>query len=73
MLTLALDSACYAAYDLAHCILYKAWKGGGMLEGAAYKKKECTPTTWGTAYYDDAIQHSKWIVEFKERKIHLRL
>ena len=35
MLTLALDSACYAAYDLANCRLYKVWKGGVTLEGAA--------------------------------------
>src|SRR5437762_2309612 len=69
MLTLALDSACYAAYDLAHCILYKAWKGGVMLEGAAYtNKKNVQPTTWGTAYYDDNIQHSKWIAEFNGKK-----
>src|SRR5204862_1225839 len=60
MLTLALDSACYAAYDLAHCTLYKAWKGGVMLEGAAYtNKKNVQPTTWGMPYYDDNVQHSK--------------
>src|SRR5947209_5155936 len=59
MLTLALDSACYVAYDLAHCTLYKAWKGGVILEGAAYtNKKNVQPISWGTAYYDDALQHS---------------
>jgi len=65
MLTLALDSACYIAYDLAHCSLYKAWKGGVLMEGAAYtNKKNVQPTTWGTAYYDDSLQQSKWIVHF---------
>src|SRR5438034_5320638 len=69
MLTLALDSECYAAYDLAHCTLYKAWKGGVMLEGAAYtNKKNVQPTTWGTVYYDDIVQHSKWIAEFNGKK-----
>jgi cytochrome c len=69
MLTLALDSACYVAYDLAHCTLYKAWKGGVMLEGAAYtNKKNVQPTTWGTAYYDDIVQHSKWIAEFNGKQ-----
>ena len=44
MLTLALDTACYAAYDLANCKLTKVWKGGVTLEGAAYtdKKKRST-------------------------------
>jgi cytochrome c len=40
MLTLALDSACYAAYDMANCRLYKVWKGGVTLEGAAYTDKK---------------------------------
>lgn len=53
MLTLALDTNCYVAYDLAHCTLYKVWKGGVNLEGAAYTdKKNIQPTTWGTAYSD---------------------
>ena len=36
MLTLALDTACYIAYDLARCSLYKVWKGGVLMEGTAY-------------------------------------
>jgi cytochrome c len=61
MLTLALDTACYAAYDLAHCRLYKVWKGGVMIEGAAYTdKKNIQPTSWGTAYSDDL--ENKWSV-----------
>src|ERR1700681_483905 len=52
MLTLALNSECYVAYDLAHCTLYKAWKGGVTLEGAVYtNKKNVQPTTWGKSYF----------------------
>jgi len=69
MLTLALDTACYAAYDLAHCTLYKVWKGGVMMEGAAYtNKKNVQPTTWGTSYFRDSLQEYKWIAERNEKK-----
>lgn len=61
MLTLALDSACYAAYDLAHCKLIKVWKGGVTLEGAAYtNKKNVQPESWGTPYATDL--ENKWNV-----------
>ena len=61
MLTLALDTACYAAYDLANCNLYKVWKGGVLMEGAAYTdKKNVQPTSWGAAYIDDP--ENKWSV-----------
>ena len=63
MLTLALDSSCYAAYDLARCTLYKVWKGGVAMEGAPYTdKKNVQPTSWGTAYFSDSLHHTKWIV-----------
>jgi len=46
MLTLALDTACYAAYDMVNCKIYKVWKGGVVVEGAAYTdKKNVQPTT----------------------------
>jgi cytochrome c len=62
MLTVALDSACYVAYDLAHCTLYKAWKGGVLMEGTAYTdKKNVQPTSWGTAYLSDSARHFQWI------------
>ena len=62
MLTLALDTACYVAYDLAHCTLYKAWKGGVNLEGAAFtNKKNVQPTTWGSSYYTDSLRQDAWI------------
>ncbi|MEP6595707.1 MAG: c-type cytochrome [Ginsengibacter sp.] len=64
MLTLALDSECYVAYDLANCALYKVWKGGVMMEGAAYtNKKNVQPTTWGQSYFSDSLQKFKWIAE----------
>ena len=40
MLTIALDTACYVAYDLANCKIYKVWKGGVLMEGAAYTDKK---------------------------------
>ena len=65
MLTLALDSECYVAYNLEHCLLYKAWKGGVTLEGAAYtNKKNVQPTTWGQSYFSDSLQKFKWVAEF---------
>jgi cytochrome c len=61
MLTLALDTACYAAYDMANCKIYKVWKGGVSIEGAPYtNKKNVQPTTWGTSYSDDI--ENKWSV-----------
>ena len=72
MLTLALDTACYAAYDLAHCRLYKVWKGGVMIEGAAYTdKKNIQPTSWGTAYSVDL--ENKWSVSRNSRPDSFRI
>ena len=64
MLTLALDSTCYVAYDLARCTLYKVWKGGVTLEGAVYTdKKNVQPTAWGTSYFADSLHRFKWVSE----------
>jgi len=61
MLTLALDSACYVAYDLERCIIYKVWKGGVTLEGANYTdKKNVQPTSWGKSYFTDSLHHFQW-------------
>ncbi|RYF87703.1 MAG: cytochrome C, partial [Chitinophagaceae bacterium] len=66
MLTLALDTSCYAAYDLANCKLVKVWKGGVTLEGAAYTdKKNVQPESWGTPYATD-IQN-KWTVTLNDK------
>jgi cytochrome c len=64
MLTIALDSECYVSYDLARCTLYKAWKGGVMLEGAAFTdKKNVQPTSWGTSYFPDTLTNFQWVCE----------
>jgi cytochrome c len=69
MLTVALDTECYVAYDLAHCTLYKAWKGGVSMEGAPYtSKKNVQPTTWGTSYFIDSLYPFKWNVEINGKK-----
>jgi len=69
MLTLALDPECFVAYDLAHCTLYKAWKGGVSMEGAVYTdKKNVQPTTWGTSYFSDSLHPFKWMVEMDGKK-----
>jgi cytochrome c len=61
MLTLALNTDFYAAYDLVRCKLYKVWKGGVAVEGAAYTdKKEIQPTSWGAAYFLDSLQSFQW-------------
>jgi len=74
MLTLALNPECYVAYDLARCVLYKAWKGGVSMEGAAYTdKKNVQPTSWGTAYFIDSTHQFKWIVEIDGKKDSFRI
>ena len=62
MITLALDSAFYAAYDLETSRLYKAWEGGVELEGTAYtNKKNVQPSSWGATYYSDSLQQAEWV------------
>ena len=69
MLTLVLDSACYVAYDLSRCNLYKVWKGGVTLEGAAYtNQKNLQPITWGTSYVSDSLPDFNWIAERDGKK-----
>lgn len=73
MLTLALNTECYAAYDLAHCKLYKVWKGGVAMEGAAYTdKKEIQPTSWGTAYFSDSLP-SQWSAQLNGQEVFSRI
>ena len=69
MLTVALDSQLYVAYDLARCTLYKAWKGGVTMEGAPYtSKKNIQPTSWGTTYISDSLLQQQWVVERNGKK-----
>jgi cytochrome c len=61
MLTLALDTNCYVAYDVAHCMLQKVWKGGIILQGAAYTNQpNLQPISWGTSYSQTLM--NKWKV-----------
>ncbi|TDB57365.1 c-type cytochrome [Arundinibacter roseus] len=70
MLTLALHSDAWAAYDLANGVLYKVWKGGVAMDGAPYTgKKEVQPTSWGTAYWVDSAEASGWEVRQKGKII----
>lgn len=64
MLTLALDSNCFVAYDLSRCIIYKAWKGGVTLEGAPYtNKKNVQPAAWGKIYFADSLFRFRWVID----------
>jgi len=64
MFSLALDSACYVAYDLEHCALYKAWKGGISWEGTVYNEtKVAQPTSWGKSYLQNDSTTGMWTIE----------
>lgn len=74
MLTVALDSDCYVAYDLAHGNLYKAWKGGVSMDGAPYTyKKNVQPTSWGSSYISDSLGHQKWEVMANGKSVLLKI
>ena len=69
MLTLALHPDCYVAYDLANSALYKAWKGGVLLEGSVFTNvKNIQPLSWGTTYFTDSLQQSAWWLIKEENK-----
>lgn len=64
MLTLALDSTMYVAYDLQNCRLYKAWRGGVNWDGIVFNDtKVIQPTTWGASYVEDAHGPEVWHLE----------
>lgn len=74
MLTLALDSACYVSYDLQTCTLYKAWKGGVLMEGTAYTdKKNVQPTSWGTSYLADSARQYQWVAAVNGKQVDSRM
>lgn len=74
MLTLALDSSMYIAYDLSSAQLYEAWTGGVTLEGTVYTdKKNVQPTSWGKAYYKDSLNQSKWELQYDNKKEPIKL
>jgi cytochrome c len=64
MITLALHEEAYAAYDAHHCRLYKVWRGGIHLDGAAYNDvKTVQPASWGTPYWVADSSRSSWQIE----------
>ena len=70
MLTLALDSAMYAAYNLETCQLYKVWKGGVNWDGIVFTDtKVIQPTTWGTEYVIETPVTHGWWMEVNEEKV----
>ncbi|MRI00864.1 c-type cytochrome [Kriegella sp. EG-1] len=74
MLTIALDSQLFIAYDLSKSILHKAWKGGISMEGAPYtSKKNIQPTSWGTAFISDSLLQQHWAVLRNGKKESLKI
>ena len=70
MLTLALDSSMYAAYNLETCRLYKAWKGGVNWDGIVFTHtKVIQPTTWGNHYLLDPQTTDGWWIESNGQKV----
>ncbi|HMQ01322.1 MAG TPA: cytochrome C, partial [Cyclobacteriaceae bacterium] len=61
MVTVALHDDLYLAFDARHAGLYKAWKGGVILDGAVYTTKHGPqPTTKGYAYYENVMSKPEW-------------
>jgi cytochrome c len=72
MLTIALDTNCYVAYDVAHCTLHKVWKGGIILQGAAYTNQpNLQPVSWGSSYSDTLLNKWKICREGKAEDFHV--
>jgi len=55
MVTIALDSSLWLAYDAQYGSLYKAWKGGVELDGAVYTYRHGPqPTSLGSSYFESS-------------------
>ncbi|WP_339675080.1 c-type cytochrome [Cyclobacterium marinum] len=64
MLTLAFDTANFAAYDLGKGELYKVWNGGVIKEGTVFtNKKNIQPTSWGLPYFEEGKLFNQWQVK----------
>lgn len=67
MLTLAFDTANFAAYDLGKGELYKVWNGGVIKEGTVFtNKKNIQPTSWGLPYFEEGKLFNQWQVKKME-------
>lgn len=63
MLTLALNSSMFAAYDLQKGEIYRLWKGGVTLEGTVFtNKKNIQPNSWGADYIAPDSLLKNWVV-----------
>ncbi|MDW3650556.1 MAG: PA14 domain-containing protein [Bacteroidia bacterium] len=59
MITLALDSNLWVAYDAQYASLYRAWKGGVDLDGAVYTYRHGPqPTSLGNPYFQGKEQQA---------------
>jgi cytochrome c len=64
MLTLALHSDLYVAYDTYHCGLAKVWKEGVLKLGAVYNQKHGPqPLTVGGKYLDQPLTEAAFFVQ----------
>lgn len=65
MVTLALDSNLWVAYDAQYGSLYKAWKGGVELDGAVYTYRHGPqPTSLGNSYFEGP-EREAWRIRTK--------
>ena len=61
MVTVALDDEMWVAYDATHCGLYRAWKGGVVLQGAVFDTVHGPqPVTWGKPYFEGLEDQNVW-------------
>lgn len=67
MLTLALSTDHYVAYDVEKCGLYKLWQGGVFWDGAAFNNiKTVQPTTWGESYWEETPDEKTWHIKWDQ-------
>ncbi len=68
MLTIALASEMWIAYDASGCNLYKAWQGGVHFDGAVYTTVHGPqPTSEGLAYLE-GLEGAAWSLTAKDGK-----
>jgi cytochrome c len=61
MVTAAIDSSLWVAYDTQTGLLYKAWQGGVLLDGAVYTMAHGPqPTSLGNPYFESEDQ--SWLL-----------
>lgn len=68
MITLAMDSTAYLAYDASMGALYQVWRGGVQWEGAAFTQvKTVQPQSWGSPYARDSLNQPVWTLSDGEK------